>query len=90
MLKDKTGNPLKVGDKVLLNLAGQYIGVIGHIEEGGLTVLAPGTRHGTTEMPGSVVVEVDLPMSFDPKQNTTLFKYVPHDTEETKTDAKPN
>jgi hypothetical protein len=94
MLKDATGYELKEGDKVLVQIGGLVIGTIVHITDGGLTIVDTLTATARQiESMGQAVIQVDIPMQFNPKQLTTLHKYTPKDEAVsigTEKDAKPN
>jgi preprotein translocase subunit YajC len=94
VLKDATGYELKEGDKVVVQIGGLVIGTVVHITDGGLTIVDTLTATSRqVESMGQAVIQVDIPMQFNPKQLTTLHKYTPkseNDSLGTKEDAKPN
>jgi len=67
-MKDRIGNPLKVGDKVLVALPEASIfGFVAQVEGGGLITGVRGVKGGLQEKPGRILVSCVIALPIHPE-----------------------
>lgn len=91
-MKDRIGNVLATGDKVIVALPeSQIFGFVAQLEEGGLISGVRGVRGGMEERPGRILVSCVIALPVDPQsgQSGHLVRvYDPDKREETAAEPK--
>ena len=78
-MRDRIGNVLAVGDKVLVGLPEpQIFGFVSQVEESGL-IAVQGKRPGTEKTPGRVLVSCVLALPLDEEHNMVFQVTKVHD-----------
>lgn len=66
MAKDALGNIIKEGIMVLCQVQGMMLAQVVHVEDGGL-IGVNGPQKTPMQMPGKVVLQIIVPVEFDPR-----------------------